>query len=215
MKTLKLTEQQIDFLNGLLTIEEDKLLNRLDRRVDVEENNIAKLNIVRELMNTIYLLDEEKNKKQKDVGLNLEDDSDVDIITFKEMLEKEGMSMDYFFSGIHEREILEAPEEFAESFIKNFNEELQEDEEDFRLDLSQSVIEIVEYLEGLAEKEDDSDIDIGDEVQLVCDLDEYLGNEDYLGTIGIVTEIDGENLILDCGDLGMCQANISEVRKIK
>lgn len=220
MKELKLTEQQIDYLNGLLAIEEDKILNRLDRRVDMEENNVAKLNIVREIMNSIYLLDKEENRKQGGVGFKL-DEEEVIAKSLRGLYEEMDLSMDEVFDELDEEELLDniasmGMDNFVEKYVVELNNLLQEEGENYRLNILESTEQLKDYLLNRFFEEVDEDvvdeIAIGDTVKLIVDQDGLF--EEYIGTLGTVVEIDGEYLLLDCENLGMCQAHINEVEKI-
>ena len=78
---LKLTVEDLDFLNELLIVEVEKGLRRLENRVDLEENNVSKINAARDIQLKIAQATEEDLKKVGgSLNLGIEVNEDIDNI---------------------------------------------------------------------------------------------------------------------------------------
>lgn len=77
---LQLTPEDIDFLNELLIVEVEKGLHRLENRVDLEENNVSKINTARDIQLKIAQATETSLKNiggYSKLGIEVEEEPDI------------------------------------------------------------------------------------------------------------------------------------------
>lgn len=81
--TINLTEDEAQYLNEVLAIDVEKNLTRLERNIDVEENNITKINAGRTIQTK--LLDEKGEENESVLGLDEGIEDEIDDEEFEEV----------------------------------------------------------------------------------------------------------------------------------
>ena len=161
---LELGIEELQFISDLLTIQEERLLTRLETKIDVEENNFMRLNINREIKNQIItILNEEelkkngkgkgKGSKKKSLGISLGEEKKEETskgkYTIDEFLGEEGATLEDSIDLLEEEDMLEIMEEGFESYANAFVTEVEMFFE-CEIDREPSVKRIVSVLEERA-----------------------------------------------------------------
>lgn len=154
---LKLNAVELDYLKSLLIINEEKLLTRLEARIDVEDNNLIRINTNREIQNKIYLLldemEEKTNKKgKKKLGLNGQE----------EEKEKELLGIDEVIEAFMEHEV--GIEDLVEEYVEGDYESLEK-----YLEIITNGLEVV-----LSKPIDHKTV----QVELMQMVEDYMGKEE-------------------------------------
>lgn len=155
---LKLNAVELDYLKSLLIINEEKLLTRLEARIDVEDNNLIRINTNREIQNKIYILldelEEKANKKgKKKLGLNGQG----------EEKEKELLGIDEVIEAFMEHEvgIEDLVEEYVEGDYESLEKYLEIITNGLEVVLSKPIdhkivqVELMQMVEDYMEKEEE------------------------------------------------------------
>lgn len=140
---LLLTAEELDYVNEVLTIDVEKNLCRLERNIDVSDNNIQKINTAREIQIKIIKSTEDSieapAEEKLGLGLELIEEDEVDLeVPVNECLD----ILDELFSGTDGEELADliASEgytlnDYCEHLYKKVINRAAEDDEFIEIDM--------------------------------------------------------------------------------